>query len=1240
MSAMKIQIDGKWVEAYPDETILDVARRNNIHIPTLCHDDQLEPYTSCFLCVVQVEGARTLQPSCATKVRDGMVVRTQSDEIEKSRKMALELLLSNHFADCLGPCKISCPAGVDVQGYVALAAMGKYKEAIQLIKEKNPLPTVCGRVCTRPCELNCRRNIIDEGVAVDDIKRFVADIDLFSEDRYFPEVKPRRRERIAIVGSGPAGLSCAYYLSIEGYHVDIFEAREKAGGMLRYGIPQYRLPEEILDKEIEGILNLGVNLYTNKALGKDFTLEDLFKDGYKAIFLALGAQKSTHIHIEGEDLDGVMAGIEFLAQVKAGDVKRLNGTVAVIGGGNTAVDAARTALRLGAKKVYMIYRRTIKEMPANPEEIEAAQHEGVEILFLSNPKRYLGNNGKLTGIECIKMKLGEPDESGRRRPVPVEGSDFEVAVDYVIEAIGQKPDFHGLPVQGDHNPKGFKVTRWGTLETDPLTYMTSVPGVFAAGDVVLGPATAIEAIAGGRKVANGIHHFITGKWIEDIKTPFVSRRDHFRTLTPKDYLKVDSKPRHKRPELDPKERIKSFEEVEGTFKEEDVLDEAIRCLECGCKAFFDCDLQKYATDYQADQTAFIGDFHEYEIDDRHPFIHFDLNKCILCGRCVRTCEEVVGVSALGLVNRGFATKIAPALEKPLQETACITCGLCVDTCPTGAITDELFTPKPGPWKTEKKTVLCDYCSVGCDRQAHLVGGQIIRMDSPENGRANPFGNLCFKGRFGYEYLYTNQRITTPKIKKDGVWKDVDYAEALEYIGEKILDLKGTHEVYVSGKLALEDFYQIQKFSRLVLKTNKIGTISTTLFKFFDEFPMILNTGLIKEITLSENVVVLKTDFIKTHPVVHYELTKAVKKGANVIALSADKPQIGKNAKWYQLKENDLTSVLKGIVKEIISSETYNKICDYQNPEFMEYVKKELQNFTIDQISALTSEEFDTIRQIFLSRAENFVITNLADLSPEEMKWFLILQSLVKNTQVKTLALDFPLSMIGHWLMGIHPNLAPGGRKLEDSLDHLQKIWYDEISFSNINEKLSLLDDSEEPDIIWIFGEDPVGTSNSEKVKQLFEKIQLKIVFDSIWTETAEAADVVFPMLPVEEAGGIFLNGEGQFLLSEKIVETSANTSMIATLANISRKLEYFLMPESLEAVRGDIARLLPWFDEILKKVSAGEHVTILDIAKNFEFRLAQPVGKKVEPLNQYEYGGDGLIKWIYEFAREQGLKQI
>ena len=317
MALVKLEIDGKRILADSSKTILEAARENGIrNIPTLCHDDQLEPFASCFLCVVKVHGARNLLPACSTKVAAGMVVETDPPDVRAARKAALELLLSNHYADCLGPCQLACPAQVDIQGYVVLAALGKYDDAIQLIKERNPLPAICGRVCTRPCEVKgCRRNMLDEAVGIDYIKRYLADVDLGRVQPFKPQVSAPKGKSVAVIGAGPAGLSAAYYLAVRGYHVDMFESLPEPGGMLRYGIPEYRLPKNVLDLEINQILDLGVKLQTNVVLGKDFTIASLKDKGYQAIFLGLGAWDSTKMRVQDENADGVLIGIDFLKQV-------------------------------------------------------------------------------------------------------------------------------------------------------------------------------------------------------------------------------------------------------------------------------------------------------------------------------------------------------------------------------------------------------------------------------------------------------------------------------------------------------------------------------------------------------------------------------------------------------------------------------------------------------------------------------------------------------------------------------------------------------------------------------------------------------------------------------------------------------------------------------------------------------------------------------------------------------------
>jgi len=427
---INVTINGKILTGYKGETILQLAKRHNIYIPTLCHDDRLEPYSSCFLCVVDIKGEKTLQTSCSTTIREGMELETDNERVRLSRKTALELLLSNHYADCMAPCQQTCPAGVDVQGYISLIEKGKYSDAVQLIKEVNPLPAICGRVCVRPCEVACRRNFLNEGAAVgiDYLKRFAADADLASLQPFRPEIELHTGKKVAVIGAGPGGLSVAYFLQQKGHQVDIFEANSFAGGMLRYGIPEYRLPNNLLDNEIKQITNIGVQIFYNQQLGNNLIYKEL-KENYQALILTIGSQSGTSVGCDGDDAQNVFSGIDFLRTMEVSG-KKFDFTgkkVAVVGGGNTAMDCCRTAIRCGAEKVYVIYRRTEKEMPANPIEIHESKIEGVEYLLLTNPvKINKKQNGEVESVTLLRMELGEPDKSGRRKPIPIENSEFDL----------------------------------------------------------------------------------------------------------------------------------------------------------------------------------------------------------------------------------------------------------------------------------------------------------------------------------------------------------------------------------------------------------------------------------------------------------------------------------------------------------------------------------------------------------------------------------------------------------------------------------------------------------------------------------------------------------------------------------------------------------------------------------------------------------------------------------------------
>jgi len=479
------------------------------------------------------------------------------------------------------PCVVTCPAGLNVQGYVQLIGRGKYAEALRLIMEKVPLPGVLGRVCPHPCEFQCRRMQIDEALAIRDLKRFAADRVDFAE-LGLPKIE-EREEKVAVIGSGPAGLTVAYDLRLQGYKVTIFEALPVLGGMLRVGIPDYRLPPAVLDREIDHILSHGIEARTEKRLGTDFTLDDLRKEGFRAIFVAIGAHRGLKLNIAGEEeYRGVVDAVKFLREVNLGETKKPGERAVVVGGGNVAVDAARTAVRLGCEEVSLVYRRSREEMPAYPEEIEGALAEGVKIHYLTAPVAISGENGEVSGFECIKTELGAADESGRRRPTPIEGSEFAIACDAVISAIGQEPEADRLP------GCGIELGRRNTLTVHRDLMRTSMPDVFAAGDGVTGPATVIDAIAGGHKAAAAMHKYLNGEDLEayaaalaGAKPPGKEWAEVPRDISPQKRAHLQAR--------DPAESSRSFAEASLGLSEQEALREASRCLNCGgCSECMEC----------------------------------------------------------------------------------------------------------------------------------------------------------------------------------------------------------------------------------------------------------------------------------------------------------------------------------------------------------------------------------------------------------------------------------------------------------------------------------------------------------------------------------------------------------------------------------------------------------------------------------------------------------------------------
>jgi formate dehydrogenase major subunit len=677
MGKVTLTIDGRAVTVEEGTTVLQAARGLGIEIPTLCHVEGLEPAAACFLCSVQIKGVAKLSPSCALPAADGMVVTTDSEDIRASRKMALELLLSDHAGDCIAPCSAGCPAGLDVSAYVYEIASGNIDKAMDVIFDRLSLPGTLGRVCPRLCEENCRRcDYDDKGLAIAALHRYATDRNQGADKPARPTPGEPSGKKVAIVGAGPAGLSAAFYLLRKGHACTLFDSHPLPGGMLRYGIPEYRLPRAALDDEIRLIEQLGATFNMSSRWGRDFRLAELRRE-HDAVFLGIGAQLSQGLHCWGEEL--ALSGIEFLRRVANGETPSLGRRVIVVGGGNTAMDASRTVLRLGSE-VRVLYRRTRLEMPCLLEEVEGAEEEGVEIDYLVAPVRVtrLGN-GEGLRLVCQRMQLGEPDLSGRRRPIPVPDSEFELDCDTVIAAVGQAVDLELA------ESEELEVTRWG-LKADSKTLATNLPGVFAGGDAVIGADVAVRAVAAGRVAATSIDQYLSGRpvtgpeeWTAIALRPIddVERASIFR--------EIEKSARVSTVTIDMDRRLTSFDEVDLGLGDEQAWQESLRCMTCNCRKVGGCTLRRFATEYGAEPYRFLGDRRRFEQDTSHPEIVYEPGKCIMCDACVRIAAEAGEKLGLSIAGRGFDVSVAVPFDQPLSEGLREAARRCAEACPTGAI---------------------------------------------------------------------------------------------------------------------------------------------------------------------------------------------------------------------------------------------------------------------------------------------------------------------------------------------------------------------------------------------------------------------------------------------------------------------------------------------------------------------------------------------------------------------------
>jgi len=776
---VSFEINGKRCEARSGTYVLDACRDNGVFVPTLCELEAIDlPYGGCRVCLVEVETSdgKEITTSCDTPVEADMKVYTESEAVLEGRRAALELLLSEHTGDCVPPCSMECPASLDVQGYIAHIANGQPVEAVKLIKEKTPLAVSLGRACFAPCEEECRRDLVEESMAIRQLKEYAAEVDL--EDPWKPEIDEGSGRTIGIVGGGPAGLTAAYFLKLEGHSVTIYDQMPELGGMMRYGIPNYRLPNDLLKQEIDWITDLGIEVRTETRMGEDLSLEDL-RDRHDSVLLSTGAWESWEIPIPGHELEGVMGGTDFLVEHSSGEEVDIGDKVAVVGCGGCAMDTARVAKRLGAD-VTVVYRRTEEQAPAPADEIEEAKEEGIKFRFLLNPEEIQGEE-RVEGMTCVRMKLGEPDESGRPKPVKIEGETEELSCDTVLMSIGESPEVDLLEDQGV-TVEDYKIKNHGK-------YRTNYDDVFAAGDASIGPSSIAESTGQGREAAHVINAYLGDELDsydppEDFRLPFgYVHRDE---KTEEDFVQEKTLNRVVMDKRDPDTRVRNFYPIEHGFSDEEAVEEATRCLECGCLDRFDCELRNYSDTYGARQDYYRGEHFEREIDDSHSRVRRDPNKCILCGSCVRTTEEVHGEGELQFVHRGFSTLVAPPFEEPLGDTDSELIGDLADSCPTGALEEVIKGRKPGPFKPDGEIeTRCLGCGLTCPAKIQFKDGRPMKM-VPVNGE--PYGgHLCDRGKFE-SLIDWEDKLERVVVDGENGWEVGSLEDVVELMDSRVVDV--------------------------------------------------------------------------------------------------------------------------------------------------------------------------------------------------------------------------------------------------------------------------------------------------------------------------------------------------------------------------------------------------------------------------------------------------------------------